>query len=64
MKELLQKAMERLGVLNTVVDISLDEELSSRFENDIPVVFVNGNKAFKHRATAKDLRRRLLLEST
>ena len=64
MKELLQKAMEGLGVLLTVVDISLDDELSSRFENDIPVVFVNGNKAFKHRATAKDLRRRLLLEST
>ena len=64
MKESLQKATEGLDVLLTVVDISLDDELASRFENDIPVVFVNGNKAFKQRATAKDLRRRLILEST
>jgi hypothetical protein len=64
MKEALQEASKGLDVRLTEVDISLDDELSARFANDIPVLFVNGSKAFKHRATVQSLRRRLLLESS
>jgi glutaredoxin len=42
------------------VDISQDEQLESQFGNDIPVLFVNGRKAFKYRVTAGRLRRRLM----
>lgn len=45
------------------IDISSDPALESRFGHEIPVLFVNGRKAFKHRLTAGELRRRLAHES-
>ncbi|MEW6301188.1 MAG: glutaredoxin family protein [Thermodesulfobacteriota bacterium] len=42
------------------VDISDDPELVSRFGAEVPVLFVNGRKAFKYRVTISDLRRHLL----
>ncbi|MBI3796610.1 MAG: glutaredoxin family protein [Deltaproteobacteria bacterium] len=44
-------------------DISLDPELEARFGQEIPVLFINGRKAFKYRLTAGELRRRLARES-
>ncbi len=41
------------------IDISTDHELETRFGQEIPVLFVNGRKAFKYRLTAGELRRRL-----
>jgi glutaredoxin len=35
-----------------VVDVDGDPELRTRFGHDVPVVFVNGRKAFKHRVDA------------
>jgi glutaredoxin len=64
MKETVRQASLGLDVRFTEVDISNDEELLARFGNDIPVLFVNGSRAFKHRATAAVLRRRLLLEGS
>ena len=43
----------------TEIDISAQPELEARFGQDIPVLFVNGRKAFKYRLTARALRRRL-----
>ena len=43
----------------TEIDISTQPELEARFGQDIPVLFVNGRKAFKYRVTARALRRRL-----
>jgi hypothetical protein len=45
------------------IDISSDPALESRFGHEIPVLFVNGRKAFKYRLTAGELRRRLAHES-
>jgi glutaredoxin len=45
------------------IDISLDPELEARFGQEIPVLFINGRKAFKYRLTASELRRRLARES-
>ena len=44
------------------INISLDPELEARFGQEIPVLFVNGRKAFKYRLTASELRRRLARE--
>jgi hypothetical protein len=41
------------------VDISLDAELYAAFGEEIPVLFVNGRKAFKYRLTEEALRDRL-----
>ncbi len=43
----------------TEIDISTQPELEARFGQDIPVLFINGRKAFKYRVTAGTLRRRL-----
>ena len=37
-------------------------DLESQFGLEVPVLFVNGRKAFKYRCTSKELRKRLLRE--
>jgi hypothetical protein len=59
MKAALAEAARGIEVRLLEVDISGDRELESRYGNDIPVLFVNGSKAFKHRATVQELRHRL-----
>ena len=41
------------------IDISTAPALEARFGQEIPVLFVNGRKAFKYRLTAGELRRKL-----
>ena len=62
MKHALEQAARGLEVRLQEVDISQSQELESRFGNDIPVLLVNGSRAFKHRATVDELRRRLRRE--
>jgi len=59
MKEALSQAARGLEIRLREIDISQDSELESRYGDDIPVLFVNGSKAFKHRATVQELRLRL-----
>lgn len=61
MRQALKQAASGLDVRLSETDIDTDEKLTARYGNDIPVVFVNGSKAFKHRATVKELRKRLLM---
>ncbi len=63
MKEALLEAARGLEIRLREVDISRDSELEKKFGNDIPVLFVNGSKAFKHRATVRELRFRLRREA-
>ena len=44
------------------IDISTQAELEERFGQEIPVLFVNGRKAFKYRVTLRELHRRLRRE--
>jgi glutaredoxin len=62
MKAAVERARLGLDVELREVDISRDEELEKRYGWDIPLLFVNGRKAFKHRATEEAIRRRLLRE--
>ena len=43
------------------VDIDADLELRERYNEEVPVLFINGRKAFKYRVTLKELRSRLRL---
>ena len=61
MKEAVTRAARGLDVRLTEIDIDADEELTAKYGHDIPVLFVNGSKAFKYRATAQDLKKRLLM---
>ena len=59
MKATIQDAARGLEIRLREVDISGNPELESRYGNDVPVLFVNGAKAFEHRATVGELRARL-----
>jgi len=41
------------------VNIDEDQALRDRYGNDIPVIFINGVKVFKHRVDAREFRRKL-----
>jgi hypothetical protein len=41
------------------IDISTSADLEARFGTEIPVLFVNGRKAFKYRVSSADLQRYL-----
>lgn len=63
MKEALLRASTGLDVRLTETDVDRDEGLAAQYSNDVPVLFVNGRKAFKHRTTVDALRERLLKEA-
>lgn len=41
------------------VNIDEDPALTERYKYDIPVVFINGIKAFKHRVDPREFKRKL-----
>src|SRR5882724_8953411 len=43
-----------LSVTVTEVDVDGDETLRARFSDDVPVIFVDGVEAFRHRVTADE----------
>ncbi len=63
MREILEPVARQLSCSVAEIDISGDAELEARFGNEIPVLFVNGRKAFKYRLTERALRKRLRAES-
>jgi hypothetical protein len=46
-----------------VRDVDADPELHARHTDEVPVLLIEGRKAFKYRVTAADLRRRLRAEA-
>jgi glutaredoxin len=44
------------------LEIDGDPALEAQFGIEVPVLFVNGRKAFKYRCTARELRKRLARE--
>ena len=41
------------------VDVDSDDALRRRFTDEVPVVFINGKKAFKYRMNERDFLRKL-----
>ncbi|MCS6926245.1 MAG: glutaredoxin family protein [Candidatus Binatia bacterium] len=62
MKSTLLAVQREIPFVLEQVDISDDPALTARFGAEIPVLFINGRKAFKYRLSARALRRRLLSE--
>ncbi len=52
-------AIRGSGVETKITEINIDEdpELQQRYTNDVPVVFVDGKEAFRHRVDVERLRR-------
>ena len=47
-KQVVERVHRRFGFVLTVTNIESDPELEKEYGEQIPVVFINGNKAFKY----------------
>ncbi len=62
MEEVIASELARCSARLEKIDIGGNPELEARFGLEVPVLFVNGRKAFKYRCTARELRKRLSRE--
>jgi len=62
MEELLERELPRFVAEFRRIEIDGDAALEASYGQEVPVLFVNGRKAFKFRCTACDLRKRLSRE--
>lgn len=58
-KATLARLAPRGGFTWREVDIDSDPDLLRQFNDEVPVVFIDGKKAFKYRMTERDFLRRL-----
>lgn len=59
MKAAIREVAARIPIELEEVDIDSSAQLSERLGAQVPVLFIEGRKAFKYRLTAQELERRL-----
>jgi glutaredoxin len=58
-KETLTKLERRGGFTWRDVDVDADDQLRRQFTDEVPVVFIDGRKAFKYRMDEREFLRKL-----
>ena len=58
-KESLVKLQRQGGFTWREIDVDSDEQLRRQFTDEVPVVFINGRKAFKYRMDEREFLRKL-----
>ena len=58
-KEVVERVRRRFPFSLRVIDIETDPELEKAFGEQIPVVFINGNKAFKYLVDEHELEQKM-----
>jgi len=58
-KAMIAPLLAEFGTTLHEVNIDTDPELTARFGNDIPVIFIGAHKAAKHRVNPQQFRRQL-----
>ena len=56
-KEAIQRVTKRLPIEIEIIDIEKDSELLNQYRYDIPVIFLDDRKIFKHRVDEEKLKR-------
>jgi glutaredoxin len=56
-KETIQRVTKRLPIEIDVIDIEKDPELFNQYRYDIPVIFLDERKIFKHRVDEQKLKK-------
>ena len=59
MKGIVEPVAQELGCSLDAVDISGNRDLEALYGTEVPVLMINGRKAFKYRLTERALRKRL-----
>ena len=60
MKSVLEQVCGEYPVTISEIDIGTDPSLEARFASEVPVLYLDGRKAFKFRLSAATLRRKLM----
>lgn len=63
MKKVIREVAIRFPITLEESDIDARAELKALYGEEVPILFINGRKAFKYRVTARELRKRLQRES-
>jgi hypothetical protein len=63
MEEIAEQTARGVGAQVERIEIDGRADLEEQFGLEVPVMFVNGRKAFKYRCSARELRRRLEREA-
>jgi glutaredoxin len=63
MKSTLSRVAGRVPFALEEIDVDTSLALQEKYGNEVPVLFINGRKAFKYRLTAKELEQRLKREA-
>lgn len=56
-KQIIERATNRLPIEIEVIDIEKDAELFNQYRYDIPVIFLDERKIFKHRVDEQKLKK-------
>ena len=59
MKEIVRKVAEEFPLDVRELDVDSAPDLQKKYGSEVPVLFINGRKAFKYRVTVGELRKRL-----
>ncbi|MBI2210294.1 MAG: glutaredoxin family protein [Deltaproteobacteria bacterium] len=63
MKEVVRRVAGEFSLSVNETDVDTSDELRRLYGSEVPVLFINGRKAFKYRVTAADLKERLRREA-
>ncbi|HEY1370912.1 MAG TPA: glutaredoxin family protein [Candidatus Binatia bacterium] len=63
MKAAVEAAAKRIAISLEEIDVDSSPEFAARYGAEVPVLFINGRKAFKYRVAEKELERRLRAET-
>jgi len=58
-KEIVERVRGRIPFALSVINIETDPELEKKYGEQIPVVFINGNKAFKYHVNEAELEQKV-----
>ena len=58
-KDVIERVRRRFPFALNIVNIDADADLQSAYGTEIPVVFINGNKAFKYRVDEAEFERKI-----
>jgi glutaredoxin len=62
MKEVVRRVAQSFALTVQESDVDSSAELREQYGTEVPVLLINGRKAFKYRVTAKELESRLRKE--
>lgn len=59
MKEVVRKVAMEFPLEMEEIDVDAAPDLKGKYGHDVPVLFINGRKVFKYRATVRELKKKL-----